>query len=268
MTANDIVMRGGMLIAAIVLLSIFTGNLTSLRGEREMDRFNDIADEMATIFRTLDGSDPPSTISISFDDDIEGSFMIDGKIRGQRPYLRVLPGAMFLEMEGERLEIAVDANIIPSFPPKGGLKFSMDAARNISMASGGYRIKIWGIIIMEKVEPGFIFIHPERGYGSNSALDELCEMMDEPFLPSIEWDRDLVMSNEEVFLVHEDHFILFHDNLVDVEDGICPIPYILSASVEIEMTSDDKDCSGNILIHRRAVPFSDGYLPHWIMEKV
>ncbi|MEA3560067.1 MAG: hypothetical protein U9R75_12510, partial [Candidatus Thermoplasmatota archaeon] len=135
MDLGDIIFRGALILAVVMLAGVFAYNL-GLDDKNDNEELSKIADSLSEMLYTISTWEDGSSAVIRFGDTGSGPMSLPGDINNEPFSVEVLPGMVVL-VSGGRSEVSMeDISIVPSCPPEGPGTLNRSVTRMIGTTSG------------------------------------------------------------------------------------------------------------------------------------
>ncbi len=265
MVSNDVVLRGGLILSVMILSAIFAGYLSGFTEKAEDITFEKLASNVSMVFNEIGQMEVGSSLIISFGDppdDIEPYIKFRDTIGGQNPSLKVLPGSIYLELDGKRKLIIEKDNIIPTHTPLNDQPISSTALRTISRSSGGYSTTLPACIKIEigrSVPDIGLFIYPIVNEDKDAdILRDIQQFVEDNSLPVDVENKTMEVAIDNGLVLHEAGFIMGPGDGTVLKWGKCPSIFVLPYSIEFEIPGDEQRYMEGFTIKRDIEINDDG----------
>ena len=234
MHSGDIPFRFGLIMAAMLLLGMFGGELARMADRNDDIMLGRISNSIREAADLLLSDQGDSTLAIDLGVGVGGSALsLPPRLDGENYALHVLPNLLYLEGGGERAISLQGVTLIPSFPPANDRVANLTALKDMGRGAGGFTIETPCILLLCKVEVDgqpILFIHP--GPSSRCALTDeerirkLIDIVDDDPAP-LEGhlgEMNLIIGQGAVL---DTGYMLFDPLDTHLSEGWCPVPIIL-----------------------------------------
>ncbi len=266
MTESDLIIRGGLLISASVLIGIFTGFLSEGAVNSEEESIECLVNDLERVIRSFSVSEPGSSMTLSFGEaDVSDSISFPDRIGRNHIELEILPGMVLISMDGNRYPVIKDPLIIPIHVPVGERTISIEELKDLSRETGGFELEMPGSIELVNFDSGdrsAILIHTRLE--SNGPIGELIELEQIGFQPSSTFGKAIKLKGEKMN-INSGGVIFWTGSATGIKEGICPLPWKLPPGT---LLPDNLSIhSGEIRVIRQALMVSgDLYEDSWKVE--
>ncbi|RLF68998.1 MAG: hypothetical protein DRN57_02275 [Thermoplasmata archaeon] len=232
MTSNDIMLRGGMIMAVLILVSIAASHLAQHTEDAALNGFRETADSLGKALESISRCGPGSTTHISLGEPGSGTgsdLIIPASIGNNEIRIRVLPGSVFLEMEGERETVIQSDDILPMFPPCGEADMGDDDIRAASFAAAGFTLKAPACLTVSTIRTGrnvSVFLYPliRNDPGPEGPVSWLIELSEVSIVDAASESR-VRFAVDDMMIYAGGGLFLWECEEYPIEDGTCPVPF-------------------------------------------
>jgi hypothetical protein len=266
MTESDLILRGGLLISASVLIGIFAGFLTEGAVNSEEESVESLVNDLERIIRSISVSEPGSSTTISFGLGDDPNFIsFPDRIGSNGIDLEILPGMVIITMDGNKYPVIEDPRILPMHVPAGGRSIPYEDLRDLSRETGGFILEMPGSVeldLLSSREGSVVLIHPPLE--STGPIGELVDLEEIVFQPSSSFGEVIDLRGDEIG-INNMGIIFWTGGDLGLRDGNCPLSYKLPPGTSLPYNLSFH--SGDIRVIRQSVMISENlYQDKWIVE--
>ena len=266
MHSGDIPFRFGLIMAAMLLLGMFGGELARMADRNDDIRLGEISNSIREAADLLLSDRGDTTLTIDLGMGASGSAIsLPPRLDGETYALHVLPDLLYIEGGGERAISLQGVTLIPSFPPANDRGANLTALREMGRRAGGFTIETPCALYISKVEVDgqpILFIHPGP-YGRCAIMDderirELIHIVDcdPPPLEGHLGELNLVIRRGTTLFPG---YMLLDPLGSLMSEGWCPVPIILpSGTVHSDRYENVLSDGDELFISHQIVKGVDG----------
>ncbi|MCK5772726.1 MAG: hypothetical protein KAH57_02965 [Thermoplasmata archaeon] len=264
MHSGDIPFRFGLIMAAMLLLGMFGGELARMADRNDDIILGGISNSIREAADLLLSGPGDTTLTVDLGMGANGSAIsLPPRLDGEAYSIHVLPDLLYLKGGGEREISLQGVTLIPSFPPVNGRVANLTALREMGRRAGGFTVETPCVLYLSKVEVDgqpVLFIHPgpvsQCTLLDGERIRELIHIVDgdPPPLEGHLGELNLIIKQGAALFPG---YMLLDPLGVPTSEGWCPVPIILPA--------------GTIYPDRYENELSDGdelFICHRIVEEV
>ncbi len=238
MEIGDIIFRGALVLAVVMLAGVFAYNV-GLGDNVEDERPARIAHDLSTLLCSISTWDHGSRAEVIFD---TGTDSLPGDINGEPFYIKVLPGSVFVEFEDSMEIVMEDVSVVPSLPPTGPGSLNTTMTRSVGTSLGGFTVRTpcsLNVQVVDHVEGRSLFIWPVHNYSSENqqVIEDLLELCGNKGQIMPGWSIEVTISAEDTYA--EDRLLLFKETgIPEMVEGSTGRPFILPNDLDTFLTQE------------------------------
>ncbi|MGA1792400.1 MAG: hypothetical protein ACMUHM_00455 [Thermoplasmatota archaeon] len=240
MIDQDILFRGGLMLAVLFLAGIFGASLGERMEVDPKEQAEDIILELASIVSTLHQMEPGSSLEVCFGDPSGAdrhSLVLPSRIGGDHYEIHLMPGLLMIKSPAFMASFELGAWFVPSLPPLVAALGPPSIYRDISVMAGGYVVSTPVDVVI--VYPAFcregeVFIFPEdlTEPPIPQGVQDLVDLIEDSGELTPGWNLEATVECSDI-LAYDHPKVLIRTLSPSIAAGSCPCPILLPDGFEM-----------------------------------